>query len=121
MAGRQWPDIARAAAVALVMRLVEDRREASLGLRLLSDLRIVFGDDEAKTTSVILDKLQKLDESPWQDINGRPLTDRGLAVRLRAYGVKPRVIRVGGTTPRGYRRDDFADVWLRYLPSPCSG
>jgi Protein of unknown function (DUF3631) len=118
LAGGQWPDTARGAAVALVKRLVEDRREASLGLRLLSDMRTVLGDDEAKTTSAILDKLQKLDESPWQDIGGKPLTDRGLAVRLRAYGVKPRVIRVGGATPRGYRRDDFADAWLRYLPPP---
>ena len=103
-------------------RLAEDRREASLGLRLLADMRTALGDDEAKTTTAILDKLQKLDESPWAAVgkSGKPLTDRGLATRLRAYGIKPKVIRVGGATPRGYRRDDFADAWLRYLPPPCS-
>ena len=62
LAGGRWPDTARAAAVALVTRLVEDRREASLGLRLLADMRTVLGDDEAKTTCAILDRLQKLDE-----------------------------------------------------------
>jgi len=28
------------------------------------------------------------------------------------------VIRIGSTTPRGYPREDFADAWARYLPSP---
>ena len=92
LAGGRWPVTARAAAVSLVARLVEDRREASLGLRLLADMRTVLGDDEAKTTTAILDKLQKLDESPWAAVgkSGKPLTDRGLAMRLRAYGIKPR-------------------------------
>jgi hypothetical protein len=121
LAGGQWPDTARAAAVALVARLVEDRREASLGLRLLADMRAVLGAEDAKTTSAILDRLQKLDESPWVDVKGKPLTDRGLAVRLRAYGIKPKVIRVGGATPRGYQREDFEDAWSRYLPPPSSG
>ena len=35
---------------------------------------------------------------------------------MRAYGIKPKVIRVGGATPRGYRKEDFTDAWLRYLP-----
>jgi hypothetical protein len=48
LAGGRWPDTARSAAVTLVSRLVEDRREASLGIRLLSDLRIVFGTDECR-------------------------------------------------------------------------
>lgn len=75
LAGGRWPATARAAAVVLVTRLVEDRREVSLGLRLLSDMRTVFGEDDVKTTSTILDKLQTLDESPWVDIKGKPLSD----------------------------------------------
>jgi hypothetical protein len=81
-------------------------------------MRTVFGNDEQAPTSAILNKLQKLDESPWLDIKGKPLNDRGLADRLRPYGIKPRVIRVGSTTPRGYRREDFADPWARYLQPP---
>ena len=116
LAGGRWPVTARDAAVALVARLADDRREVSYGLRLLADMRIVLGSEEAKTTVAILDRLQKLDESPWNDIRGKPLTDRGLAVRLRAYGIEPRTLRVGGATPRGYRREDFTDAWARYLP-----
>jgi uncharacterized protein DUF3631 len=123
LAGGKWPGTARAAAIALVTRLVEDRREASLGLRLLSDMRVVLGKDPHKTTVAILDRLQKLDESPWTDIKGKPLTDRGLAVRLRHYGIKPVVLKTGPkSTARGYRKDDFADAWHRYLPPlPSSG
>ena len=116
LAGGRWPAAARAAAVALVARLADDRREVSYGLRLLADMRTVLGTEDIKTTVAILDKLQKLDESPWNDIRGKPLTDRGLAMRLRAYGIEPRTLRIGGATPRGYRREDFIDAWARYLP-----
>ncbi len=29
-------------------------------------------------------------------------------------------VRVGDATAKGYRRDDLADVWDRYLPPPVS-
>ena len=53
------------------------------------------------------------------DLDGKPLNDRGLASRLRKYGVKPKVVRVGDATPRGYTREDLHDAWARYL-SPLS-
>ena len=52
------------------------------------------------------------------DLRGKPLDERGLARRLRAYGVKPKTIRTNSGTPRGYSRADLEDQWLRYLPSP---
>jgi hypothetical protein len=116
-AGGHWPDTVRRCAVALVELLRGDGEER-LSIRLLSDMRVVLRDDDQAPTSAILDKLHKLDEAPWGDIKGKPLNDRGLAVRLRPYGIKSRVIRVGSTTPRGYRREDFVDAWTRYLPPP---
>ncbi len=56
-------------------------------------------------------------DTPWNDIRGKPLTDRGLAVRLRAYGIKPKLLRIGSAVSRGYRKEDFLDAWRRYLPS----
>jgi hypothetical protein len=114
-AGGHWPDTARCNAVTLVM-LNREEREESLGIRLLSDMRVVLGDDEGKFTSNILDALCKLDESPWNDIRGKQLTDRGLAVRLRGYGIKPKPVRIGANVARGYRREDFIEAWRRYLP-----
>jgi hypothetical protein len=119
MAGGDWPDRGRAAAVALVAASKE--AEPSLGVRLLSDLRIVFGNAEQMTTATILSALREMPEAPWNDIKGRPLDDRRLAGRLRQYGIKPRVVRIGGATPRGYRREDFFDSWKRYLPPIAAG
>ena len=68
-------------------------------------------------TKRLLVKLHKLPESPWAEIRGKPLDDRGLATRLRPYEIKPKVIRIEGKTHRGYAKEDFYDAWLRYLPS----
>src|SRR5262249_21397490 len=63
---------------------------------------------------LIRDSLCKLPESPWNEINkGKPLTDRGLAVRLRGYGIKPKLVRIGSTVARGYRQEDFTEAWRR--------
>jgi hypothetical protein len=71
-------------------------------------------------TSAILKALHDLPEAPWSDLRGKPINDRGLADRLRQYGVKSKQIRIGEITLKGYERADFIDVWKRYLPSPQS-
>ena len=113
--GGSWPDRARAAAVALVAESKEV--ESSLGIRLLADLRKVFGSADQMTSREIIRDLLDLEEAPWGDLKGKPLDERGLANRLRAYGVKSKTIRLGTATAKGYRREDLHDVWLRYLPS----
>jgi hypothetical protein len=117
-AGGEWPDRARVAAVALVA----DSRGVgeTLGIRLLADLRVVFdqaGADQLSTAD-ILQGLTSNDEAPWGDLRGHPLDARGLSRRLRRYGVAPRTVRVGNSTPKGYRRDDLSDLWTRYLSPP---
>ncbi len=115
-AGGYWPERARVAAVALVA--LSKAATPSIGILLLSDLRRVFDDRDAMTTVSILTALHEVDESPWADIRGKPLNDRGLATRLRRYDVRPKVIRVGDSTPRGYLRADLDDAWRRYLGPP---
>src|SRR5215207_294288 len=116
-AGGDWPERARVAAVTLVTLARES--VPSLGIRLLADLRQLFGEAATMATETILKALHGLDESPWADIKGKPLNDRGLAVRLRPYDVKPKLIRIGENVQRGYAREDFHDPWQRYLgPAP---
>jgi hypothetical protein len=115
-AGGDWPRRARVAAVALVAAAREST--PSLGIRLLHDIRGVFGHANSMQTEAILGALHGIVESPWADIKGKPLNDRGLASRLRPYGIKPKVLRIEGATPRGYAREDFHDAWLRYLGPP---
>lgn len=114
-AGGEWPKRARVAAVALVAESKEST--PSLGIRLLSDVRTVFGERDSMPSDDILAALYELPEAPWAEIvAGKPLNARGLAKRLGGYGVTSRTIRVGDKTARGYRREDLADAWLRYLP-----
>jgi hypothetical protein len=111
-AGGDWPKKAREAATALVKAAREV--EPSPGNRLLVDLKEIFGDVKEMPTEAILTALHNLKESPWNDLKGRALDHRGLALRLRQYEVKPTVL--AGGAQRGYRRADFHDAWERYIP-----
>ena len=96
IAGDGWPQRAREAAVALIEVVREE--EPSLDIRLLADLRAVFGNAEEMSSKDILQALAALDEAPWGDINGKPLDARGLANHLRPYGVKSITVRPPGET-----------------------
>lgn len=117
-AGSDWPARTRVACVELCK--VAESREASLGIRLLGDLREVFGDEDRLATETALARLRDLDEAPWSDLRGRPLDARGLARRLTTYGVRSTKVKVDGKALQGYRREDLYDSWQRYLPSPQS-
>ena len=112
-AGGEWPERARVAAVTLVT--LSKASTPSLGVRLLEDLRTVFGNQDQLTTEHVLSELHKMDEAPWGDLRGKALDARGLARRLRTYDIKPTTIRVLASTAKGYRRADFVDAWSRYL------
>ncbi|WP_326598073.1 DUF3631 domain-containing protein [Streptomyces sp. NBC_01803] len=123
-AGGDWPERARAACVELVTAAKEDDK-ASLGIRLLTDLRDqVFCGADRMPTAVILECLNALDDSPWGDIAGRPLTSRGLSRMLSEYvtadnhPIKPRSIRTTTGVPKGYYAEDLADAWTRYCSPP---
>lgn len=113
-AGGAWPERARVSAVSLV----SDTKAAtpSLGVLLLADLRAVFGDAHVMSTESILKALHALEESPWSDLRGSPLNPRGLAQRLRQYGVRSKQVRIGEVTLKGYALEDLHDAWSRYLP-----
>jgi len=119
-AGGDWPVRARSAAVALSSGT---EAPASVGIRLLGDIREVFAFDSHVTTITkeLLDRLHELDGSPWGDWYGSALSGRGLAKLLAPYDIGPSQRRVHGEKSRGYFRQEFEDAWHRYLPSPASG
>jgi hypothetical protein len=114
------PKRARAACVALC-KVAQDRR-VTLGVRLLADLRTIFGEADALHTETILDRLHNADQSglesdaPWADLNGKPLGERGLASMLKKYGISSMKVKVHGSALQGYRREHLWDAWDRYLP-----
>jgi hypothetical protein len=113
-AGGDWPKRGREACKYFV--LGADPGELSLGVRLLADLRTIFGDREQMPTAAITEALAAMEEAPWGDMYGKPIDARRLARMLGKYGAHPKVIRDGDATPRGYIREALTDLWRRYLP-----
>lgn len=114
LADGPWPERARRAARELVAE--REQVEPSRGVRLLKDVHTCFGDLDRLTTEELLDRLHKLEESPWGDLRGKPLDARGLARRLKPYGVRPHNVRFhDDSQAKGYERADFTDAWSRYL------
>jgi Protein of unknown function (DUF3631) len=118
LAGDDWPDRARTAARSMTAAEAQQEEDTSAGVRLLGDLREVFGEADALYSTTILDRLHKLEDAPWADWYGRLLTTRDLAKLLRPYQVRARNLREHGTgAPRkGYTRADLHEPWARYLP-----
>ncbi len=117
-AGAGWPARARRAAQVLTAAADSAAADSTLALTLLADLRTVFGDADRLATSVILDRLARLDESPWANVGKppKPLDAHGLSRLLKDYGVRPKVVWIGEQTARAYYRAELADQWDRYAP-----
>ncbi|MFE7840528.1 DUF3631 domain-containing protein [Streptomyces sp. NPDC057474] len=123
-AGGHWPERARAACLELV-NAAREGDDSSLGIRLLTDLRDkVFCGADRMPTAVILECLLAMDDSPWADLDDKPITPRTLARMLGDYvtpankPIKPRTFRTASGTPKGYHAEDLADAWMRYCPPP---
>ncbi|PRX45651.1 uncharacterized protein DUF3631 [Prauserella shujinwangii] len=120
-AGGHWPDTARAACEHFVAHA--STQPDSIGIRLLADLRDLYSrhNTNRMTTADILTALHELDESPWAELQGKPLDARRLGKLLGKYGVRSSNIKQpGGSVAKGYRLDGdggLADAWSRYLPT----
>jgi hypothetical protein len=113
-AGGGWP--ARAREAALALHGDDGAEDDTFGVRLLADVREVIGDRDRISSAELASSLAELEEAPWGDLRGKALDARGLAHRLRPFGIRPKKIRLGEQTLQGYDMDDFADSWSRYLP-----
>jgi hypothetical protein len=113
-AGGGWPARARLAAV--VLHAGRDQDD-SLGLRLLSDTRLVFGAHgvERIFTADLIAALQKDEEGPWSS-ERFPFTPHRLAHLLRPFRIESKQLRIGQVSLKGYEREMFLDSWDRYLP-----
>ncbi|MFB9930961.1 DUF3631 domain-containing protein [Amycolatopsis halotolerans] len=121
-AGADWPDRARRAVLALTANEGDDNATSDR-LRLLIDCRTAFGEDLALPTAELLNRLRRMDESPWQEYGPNGLTAMRLGTLLKEYSIRSGTIRFPGNgQAKGYRRADFADAWTRYCPEiPAAG
>lgn len=117
LAGGGWPALARQACTVLADQAAEDDTDASLRLRLLMDLREVFGDTDALHGQTLCELLAELEDAPWADWYGRTFGVRDLSNMLKHYGIKGKQLFRDGHNRTGYRRDDLFDAWRRYAPA----
>lgn len=119
LCGGAWPLRAREAAKALSASAVGDSDVQDRAVALLGDLHELLREAPGgrQFTDTLVIGLLEPDDSPWREYShGRPLTPVQLAKLLRRFGIRPRQIRIGDTTKKGYTAGDFEDAWARYLP-----
>lgn len=119
VAGGPWPGRAKAAA----LKLSGSDDGLSLGAELLSDIQEVFRAKgvERIASADLINALCEDGEAPWLTYNrGKPITQRQVASKLRDYGIRPRTIRLGVDTAKGYLREWFEEAFTRYLPTLLS-
>lgn len=100
-AGGRWPELARAAALALSA----DRCEESLGVRLLADIKTLFDRRavDRMRTEEIPDSLNGMEDRPWPELSrgDKPMTAGAPARRLKPFSITPRSIRFGADFAKG--------------------
>jgi Protein of unknown function (DUF3631) len=90
-----------------------------------TDIRRIFlarGIDRI-TSATLIEALLALDEGFWADWRGpnddrppRKLNQSDLSRLLRPFQIRPRSIRLGDRTARGYMREWFESAWASYCP-----
>ena len=73
-------------------------------------------------SKTLAEALADMEGHPWAEYGRqhKPITQHALARLLADFNITPGTIRISDRdTPKGYKREQFADVWERY-PSPDS-
>jgi len=110
-----WTEFAVEAIEQLVPKKAEDDDN---GVKLLADIRGIFGVRECMSSIDIVEALNEMEERPWPGyFHGKGISAQCMATMLGKYGIKPRTRRSLGNK-RGYKQEQFLDDWERYLPDP---
>jgi hypothetical protein len=110
-----WPERARRAAMSLTR---SGQEEGAIGA-LLFDIMILFtrGDRERLFSRTLARELNEWGERPWMELRkGKEVTEMWLARQLRPYGLRPKTMWIGEELAKGYLREDFDEVFRRYMP-----
>lgn len=114
LAGNEWGRVGRTALTELFGGPAA--ADESLGVRLLSDIRVAFEGQDRLGSKELVAALVGMEGSPWPELNhGREITATTVARLLRKFEIGPRTIRCSADTFKGYLRSSFEDAWSRYL------
>ena len=114
LAGGEWPEKARQAALGLT----GDAEETSPTGQLLVHIFGTFIEANAERlfSRDLVARLNGFADRPWAEtLNGRDITELWLSQRLRPLGIRPRTLRIAEQVLKGYRKEDFMEMFRRYI------
>jgi len=117
LAGGDWPEATRTALIELCGTAQVD--DDSLGVRLLRDIKAIFAEKQVAeiASAKLCEALAEFETSPWGEWNhGKPITQAGLARRLKPFGIVPDRVSGGDARVRGYNVSQFEEAFFLYLP-----
>lgn len=117
--GGEWSNRARESA-RLLLDVAARAEPVTARIQLLMDIRQIYTicKKERLTSTEIVSHLNKLEGHPWAEWkNGGPMTVHQIAGLLKDFGIRPKTIRFGTSTAKGYSYSAFKDAFTRYLPA----
>jgi hypothetical protein len=115
LAGGDWPQKARQAAIGLSAATQEINPISTL----LLDLFVIFTlapENRLFTRDLVYRLNARSADRPWaESLHGKPVTDLWLAKQLRPYGIKSRTIWIGDEHAKGFLEEDLQDTMRRYV------
>ena len=82
-----------------------------------TDARVFLQEKEKLFTRDLVDALNQYGPNrPWRElVKGKSSLEIWVAQQLKRYGIRPKVIRIGEKTGRGYLKQDFPEICRRYV------
>jgi hypothetical protein len=117
LARGEWPEKARAAALALTAGAQQSSPAGSLLFDLAYLFEFVFRKERAFSQDIVKSlNCDYFATRPWREArNGKPITEIWLSQQLRPYGARPKNMRAGARIVKGYHLADLKPAF-RYIP-----
>lgn len=115
MAGGEWPQIARHAALKLSGSTDDG---GTVGNELLADIREILESKRLTriSTADLITALCDDDEKSWATFNrGKQITPRQVAKKLKEYGIASKNLRLNYEVVKGFEHEQFKEAFARYL------
>jgi putative DNA primase/helicase len=113
-----WPERARKAFITFNSES-EEGDEETMRIQVLRDIQTIFDQAEEKEmwSESLIEKLVEMEDRPWSEYKGgfKPITAHSLSRLLKPFEIKSVQIWESGSNRRGYRMEQFADAFARYL------
>jgi putative DNA primase/helicase len=114
LAGGDWPQKARQAALALSGAEQSNNLISSLLLDCL--VLFIHNKTERLFTRDLVRELNTMGPRPWRELaKGKPIDDLWLARQLRPFGIRPQAFRIEQQLGKGYSHEDFVEPTRRYV------